>query len=73
MRKLHAHVPRQLAKYGPHTLRRTYATQDLLTNGDIKGTSLQMGHRSTETTERYLHLTAIMRGGKSPMDAVLGR
>lgn len=73
VRKLHQHVQRKLSKYGPHTLRHTYATTDLLLNGDIKGTSLQLGHRSTETTERYLHLTAVMRAGKSPMDAVMGK
>jgi integrase/recombinase XerC len=73
IRMLRAHVKRHLAKYGPHTLRHTYATSDLLENGDLHATSLQMGHRSTSTTERYLHLTAIMRGGKSPMDAILGK
>lgn len=74
IRMLRAHVDRPLRKYGPHTLRHTYATTDLLVNNDLQGTSRSMGHRDTQTTMRYVHLADMLRtNGTSPMDAVMGK
>ena len=74
VRMLKAHVSRRLAKYGPHTLRHTYATTDLLVNNDLQNTSRSMGHRDTQTTMRYVHLADMLRtSGQSPMDAVLAK
>lgn len=74
VRMLHAHVERPLRKYGPHTLRHTYATLDIMQNNDLEGTSRSMGHRDTQTTMRYVHLAEMLRtNGRSPMDAVMGK
>ena len=71
VRQLKAHVPRELRKTGPHTLRHTAITLDLMNNGDINTTSKIAGHRSVTTTRRYDHLVTIMRARTSPMDAAL--
>jgi site-specific recombinase XerD len=71
VRELRAHVPRELRKIGPHTLRHTAITLDLMNNGDINTTSKIAGHKSVTTTRRYDHLAAIMRARTSPMDAAL--
>jgi site-specific recombinase XerD len=73
VRALRKHVQRPLRKYGPHTLRHTFATLDLQFNHDIKATSLQLGHTTTDCTQRYLHITSSKRGGRSPLDVVMAR
>ncbi len=40
----------------PYTIRHRAATNAILRTGDLKMTSLVLGHRSTATTERYTHL-----------------
>jgi integrase len=40
----------------PYTIRHRAATNAILRTGDLKMTSLMLGHRSTATTERYTHL-----------------
>ncbi|MDZ4656145.1 MAG: site-specific integrase [Bythopirellula sp.] len=40
----------------PYTLRHRGATNAILKTGDLKMTSLVLGHSSVATTERYLHL-----------------
>lgn len=40
----------------PYTLRHRGATNAILKTGDLKMTSLLLGHASTATTERYTHL-----------------
>lgn len=40
----------------PYTLRHRGATNAILRTGDLKMTSLLLGHTSTATTERYTHL-----------------
>ncbi len=67
-----AYVARTLSKYGPHLERHTSATIRLRNTGDIQRTSQILGHRSLETTQRYLHLVhQDLMGDSSPMDAVL--
>ncbi len=54
-----AHV-RDRAGFGsdvlPYTLRHRAATNAIIKTGDLKTTSLLLGHTSTQTTERYTHL-----------------
>ena len=45
-----------LADVVPYTLRHRGATNAILKTGDLKMTSLMLGHTSTSTTERYTHL-----------------
>ena len=75
VRLLHKHVKRQLSKYGPHLLRHTFATTDILVNGRMEETSRRLGHRDLETTKRYDHLADMIRQGnfQSPMDAILAK
>jgi integrase len=40
----------------PYTLRHRAATRSVLRTGDLKMTSMLLGHTSTLTTERYTHL-----------------
>lgn len=40
----------------PYTLRHRAATKSIIRTGDLKMTSLMLGHHSTRTTERYTHL-----------------
>jgi integrase len=40
----------------PYTLRHRAATNAILRTGDLKMTSLMLGHNSTRTTERYTHV-----------------
>ena len=40
----------------PYTIRHRAATKSILRTGDLKMTSLLLGHKSTATTERYTHL-----------------
>jgi site-specific recombinase XerD len=40
----------------PYTLRHRAATNAILRTGDLKMTSLLLGHTTTATTERYTHL-----------------
>ncbi len=40
----------------PYTIRHRAATNSILRTGDLKMTSLLLGHTSTTTTERYTHL-----------------
>jgi integrase/recombinase XerC len=40
----------------PYTIRHRAATNSILRTGDLKMTSLLLGHSSTATTERYTHL-----------------
>jgi integrase len=40
----------------PYTLRHRAATNSILRTGDLKMTSLMLGHNSTRTTERYTHV-----------------
>ncbi len=40
----------------PYTLRHRAATKSILRTGDLKMTSLMLGHNSTRTTERYTHV-----------------
>jgi len=75
-RHLEAHITRPLVKCGPHTLRHTFATLNLKITGDLKATSLIMGHTTTQVTERYTHLvgTDLLRNSEgSPVDKLLGR
>jgi integrase len=53
-----AHVARRtgLSDVVPYTLRHRAATSALLATGNLKMTSLLLGHTSTATTERYTHL-----------------
>ena len=74
LRSLRDYVPRKLSKSGPHTLRHTFATLNLRATRDMKGTSLILGHSTTRTTERYLHLVGadVLRNAEgSPMDALM--
>lgn len=70
-------VPRHINRSGPHTLRHTFATFNLRYTGNLKVTSLIMGHTTTRTTENaYLHLTGndILRNAEgSPMDKIIRR
>ncbi len=71
---LKKYVPRQLNRIGPHTHRHTMATLDLIEGGDLKATSMRLGHSTTRVTERYTHLTGtdVLRGrGGSPIDQLL--
>ena len=56
VRDLTRYVPSTLRKVGPHTERHTAATLKLRQTRDLKTTSLILGHASTRTTERYVHL-----------------
>lgn len=53
---------RDKAKLGPdvvfYTLRHRRATKLIIDTGDLKSTSLLLGHRTVGTTERYVHLAA---------------
>ena len=40
----------------PYTIRHRAATKSIMKTGDLKSTSLLLGHTSTATTERYTHL-----------------
>lgn len=76
VRDLQRYVPRDLRKSGPHTLRHTAATLKLRHTRDLKTTSLILGHSTTRTTERYLHLTGadVLRdAGGSAMDVIMRR
>lgn len=71
---LKRYVARPLSRIGPHTHRHTYGTFDLREGGDLKATSLRLGHTTTRVTERYTHLTGtdVLRGrGGSPIDQLL--
>lgn len=45
-----------LTEVMPYTIRHRAATNAIIKTGDLKMTSLLLGHTSTSTTERYLHL-----------------
>jgi integrase len=53
-----AHVKQRagLTDVVPYTLRHRSATNALLATGNLKMTSLLLGHTSTTTTERYTHV-----------------
>lgn len=74
VRDLRRYVPRTLAKCGPHTERHTSATLRLRKTHDLKITSMVLGHSTTRTTERYVHLTGadVLRDAAgSAMDDVM--
>jgi site-specific recombinase XerD len=74
VRALKRHVARPLSKYGPHTLRHSFATLDVLLNGDLAETSHKLGHKDIETTRRYDHLATMLRdGGRSTVDAMFAK
>jgi integrase/recombinase XerD len=50
------------AKYGPHSLRHTYATELLETGSDIRVVQECLRHTSIRTTERY---TLVRKGPKA--------
>ncbi|HEY4691127.1 MAG TPA: tyrosine-type recombinase/integrase [Anaerolineae bacterium] len=73
-RDLRKYVERELNQHGPHTLRHTSATFNVRYTGDLKTTSLILGHTTTRTTERYTHLTGsdvLRNAAGSPMDQIL--
>lgn len=74
VRDLKRYVPRELAHCGPHTERHTAATLRLRHTRDLKTTSLILGHSTTRTTERYIHLTGadVLRDASgSAMDVLM--
>ncbi len=58
-----------LKRISPHSMRHSYATSQIRNHVDIKTLSVLMGHKSTKTTEIYLHcVTESYGSAPSPLD-----
>jgi site-specific recombinase XerD len=56
------YIPRKLKKYGPHVFRHTGITLMAGANRNLRVLQKAAGHKSIETTEKYLHLTEEAQG-----------
>jgi len=56
-------------KVSPHTLRHSFATHFLETDGRLPVLQAMLGHQQLKTTSRYCHVdTSLIRSVKSPLD-----
>ena len=59
-------------KVSPHTLRHSFATHFLETDGRLPVLQAMLGHQQLRTTSRYCHVdTSLIRSAKSPFDVDL--